>query len=216
MAGVSGKTCYLSGLLPIIHDIDETLVEGLRDGDEAAFTAVYKQLHQRLYFFAQRFVEEADAKDVVSETFVQLWHKRSRLESAASVTNFLFVTVRNKCLNLVRNALIRRDKQSEILHLLANSQATDLFDEQLTTELVRLIYAEIERLPPKMREIFLLSFSEGLKPAAIAERLQLSVQTVKNQKVSAIHLLQRALGHHAIYLTLLILLREESSAAIPG
>jgi RNA polymerase sigma-70 factor (family 1) len=201
-------------LQPVIYDIDETLVAGLRDGDEAAFTAVYKQLHQRLYFFAQRFIDETQSKDVVSETFVQLWNKRSRLENAASVTSFLFVTAKNKCLNLIRQELTRQDKQSEILQLLESSQETDLFNEQLTTELVQLIYSEIEKLPAKMREVFLLSFAEGLKPAAIAERLNLSVQTVKNQKVSAIKLLQQALGHRAVYLSLLILMHEKQTSGL--
>ncbi len=54
-----------------------------------------------------------------------------------------------------------------------------------------------------MREIFLLSYSEGLKPAEIAARLGISVKTVKNQRVNAVNILRSALADHPMLFTLL-------------
>ncbi len=51
----------------------------------------------------------------------------------------------------------------------------------------------MDKLPEKMKEVFNLSYKEGLKPARIAELIQINVQTVKNQRVNAIKLLKNAL-----------------------
>ena len=56
-----------------------------------------------------------------------------------------------------------------------------------------------------MREVFLLSYRDGLRPAQIAEQLNVHVQTVKNQRLSAIRFLQSALGRHSLAIGLLVL-----------
>lgn len=79
-------------------------------------------------------------------------------------------------LDLLKRSRKMADKQFELLHLL-EQQDTDVFYlEQVRIDLMRKIFAEVDKLPPRMREIFLLSYQEGLKPAQIAERLQLTVQ----------------------------------------
>ena len=193
---------------------DEQLLAKLQAGEEPAFEAIYRRYHLRILFFAQRFVSEADAKDVVSESFIRLWEKRMDFSTMGAVAQFLFVTSRNRCLNLVRHRVLQQHKQNEILRLLETSEEADLFAEAVTTEVLRLLHEEIQRLPTRMQEIFILSFQEGLKPRQIAERLGLSVQTVSNQKVSAIRLLREALGQRGALLSLLLLLAEAEELLI--
>ncbi|MBV4358893.1 RNA polymerase sigma-70 factor [Pinibacter aurantiacus] len=185
---------------------NETIVAAFQHGDERAFTQLYDQFYERLYFFACRFVNEAEAKDVTSEAFIQLWNKRANFDSLASVRHFLFVVVRNKCFDILKHEIVKTKKHDELVYLLDKSDEDALFLEQVRSELIRMIYNEVDKLPPKMKEIFLLSFAEGLKPGAIAQRLQISVQTVSNQKLSAIKILQAALGNQSLLLSLLILL----------
>lgn len=190
------------------HD-DAQLVQLFRTGSEEAFSIIYKRLYQRLYFFALRFVPEMDAKDMVAEAFISLWQKREDFTEFPAIQHFLFILIRNRCLNLLKHELMKTEKQAEILQQLTLTDEEDLDLQHLQAELVKLIYAEVERLPQKMRAIFLLSFQEGLKPAAIAEQLQLSVQTVRNQKVTALRLLREALGNRAPLLLLLMLVTEK-------
>lgn len=184
----------------------ETIVAAFQHGDERAFTQLYDQFYERLYFFACRFVNEAEAKDVTSEAFIQLWNKKGNFDTLAAVRHFLFVVVRNKCFDILKHEMVKSRKHDELVYLLDKSEEDVLFLEQVKSELIRLIYTEVDKLPPKMREVFLLSFAEGLKPAAIAERLQISVQTVSNQKLSAIRILQAALGNKSLLLSLLVFL----------
>ena len=65
---------------------------------------------------------------------------------------------------------------------------------------MQLIYAAVEKLPEKMKVIFLLSFEEGLKPAEIADRLGVAARTVTNQKFNAIQILRRSLEKPSVLL----------------
>lgn len=183
---------------------------GLRAGEDAAFTRVYHDLYLRVFWFAKKFVEEdADAQDLTADTFVQLWHHRENFGQLSDVAGFLHTTVRNKCFNLIRRSRMMADKRAELLHLLEEQDSEVFYIEQIRIDLMRRIFAEVDKLPPRMREIFLLSYQEGLKPAQIAERLQLKVQTVTNQRISAIRLLQAAVSREPLLVAFLLLLEME-------
>lgn len=188
---------------------EDDLIAALRLGNEDAFTEVYKRLYQRIYLFANKFVDQAaDAQDLTAETFAQLWQRRQTFNSLDAVRAFLFVTVRNKCFNLLKHRNMKEERRSELLQLLNDEDSGDFYLEQIHIEVMKKIYAEVEKLPPRMKEIFLLSYQEGLKPAQIAERLQLKVQTVTNQRVSAIRLLQTALRSDPLAIIFLLMLLE--------
>lgn len=190
------------------HNEEELFVR-MAEGDEQAFAGIFRHYHQRVYHYALRFVPDQDAKDVAAESFIQLWNKRSELKSASGIAGFLFVAARNRCYNILRQQMAHDRKHAELLQQLEASEEPDLFIEQVRAELIDHIREEVERLPARMKEIFLLSFEQGLKPAEIAAQLKISVQTVSNQKLTAVRLLKAALGSQGVLLLLLILNQSE-------
>lgn len=197
------------------YDNDELLMQDFRNGNEDAFAVIYKRFHRSLYFFALRFIAADDAQDIVAEAFEKLWHQRASFSAIAPVQQWLFVTVRNRCLTQLKRISKQQEVNADLFHLLESSEEVELYREELATELIALLHHQINQLPERQKEVFLLSFRDGLKPAQIAERLSLSVQTVKNQKLSALRVLQAALGHRAILLSIIVLLYEEPAIAIP-
>lgn len=184
------------------------LMQQFRDGSEEAFTTVYRHLYQRVFWFAQKFVEEIEeAQDLTAESFVQLWQQNNTFPTIDSVAAFLYVTVRNKCFNLLKHRKMKASRRDELLHQLTDREQGDFFEEQVQLQLVRRIYAEVDKLPPRMKEIFLLSYRDGLKTGEIAERLQIKAQTVTNQRVTAVKLLQLALGNDLLIAPLIVLLK---------
>lgn len=182
-------------------------MQQFRTGSEEAFTTVYRHLYQRVYWFARKFVEETeDARDLTAETFVQLWQQNDTFHTLDAVSAFLYVTVRNKCYNLLKHRKMKASRRDDLLRLFSEREQGGFFEEQVQLQLVRCIYAEVDKLPARMQEIFLLSYRDGLKPAEIAERLQIKAQTVTNQRVSAIRLLQVALGKDFMMASLVVLL----------
>ncbi len=159
-----------------------------------------------MYWFARKFVDETeDARDLTAETFVQLWQQQETFDTLDAISAFLYVTVRNKCFNLLKHRKMKASHQQNLLRLLTDREHDGFFEEQVRVQLVSRIYAEINKLPTRMREVFLLSYRDGLKPAEIAELLQIKAQTVTNHRVSAVKLLQLALGESLMAVTLILL-----------
>jgi RNA polymerase sigma-70 factor (ECF subfamily) len=66
------------------------------------------------------------------------------------------------------------------------------------------IYEEIEKLPKKCRQVFKLAYMDGLGNEEIANLLNITYQTVKNQKVRALKILRLALLHKGLLAAILI------------
>lgn len=188
-------------------DNELTLLTNFRNGDEAAFTAIYDQFYFIIYQYAKRWVANKQAaEDIASESFVKLWQRREQMESMENVVAFLKVAARNACINSLKHEKIKTNKHAELLQQLSSESEPDFAWLEIKEEFLQLIYSEVENMPKKMREVFLLAFRDGLKPSEIAERLELNVQTVSNHKTNAIKLLKTALAKKPLWLGILLFL----------
>jgi RNA polymerase sigma-70 factor (family 1) len=184
------------------------LMQQFRNGNEQAFTTLYRHLYQRVFWFAKKFIDDTEeARDVTAESFVQLWQQNNTFSTIDSVAAFLYVTVRNKCFNLLKHRQMKAGRREELLRQLQEREQSDFFEEMVQLQLVKRIYAEVDKLPTRMKDIFLLSYRDGMKPAEIADRLQIKAQTVINQRVTAIKLLQVALGKDIMPAALLVVMK---------
>jgi RNA polymerase sigma-70 factor (ECF subfamily) len=187
---------------------DQDLLSQLRIGVEEAFEMLWRNYYKRVLFFCRRYLPESEAQDITTEVFVSLWNRRNEISSTGKISTYLFVAARNRCYNALR------DRQSHTKHLakLASFQESDdneLFLEEVRLQLIKLINEQVDKLPEKTRQVFLLSFEEGLKPSEIAEKLGVSVKTVKNQKISAIKMLKAILQGHPLGAILIFLLEMD-------
>lgn len=187
------------------------LIRQFQAGEEKAFAEIYQLCHKRVLFFAHRYVSETDAQDITADSFVQLWKKREDFPSIKSISTFLFITARNRCFNLLEHEQVKNRRRAEISQLQETAAIPNIELEDTRLELVALIHKELHKLPEKMREIFLLSFQEGRKPAEIAEQLQIKVKTVSNQKLTAIKLLKKALADNPSALAFLLLIQSKAT-----
>ncbi|MBN8857527.1 MAG: RNA polymerase sigma-70 factor [Sphingobacteriales bacterium] len=185
------------------------LIQRFATGEPAAFRAIYKQLYLPVFRFVQQWVNNIeDAEELTADTFVKLWNNRDRFETLDYIRAFLHVTARNACINFLKQLRAKTSRQKELEKQLTINTEPDFVVHEIRQELMKLVYAEVEQMPKKMKEIFLLSYAEGLKPSEIALRLNLSVQTIQNQKANAIRLLKIALADKSLLLALLIWLES--------
>ncbi|HEY8388900.1 MAG TPA: RNA polymerase sigma-70 factor [Parasegetibacter sp.] len=186
---------------------DSELLQRFRSGDDDAFAQLYRKYNKKVFFYVRKFTNDlSEAEDISSECFIKLWNRKETFHTMESIAAFLYVAARNSCYDLLRHTKMKAEKQAELTELLYEPDEDYFRAEQIRLELLKLISKEVDKLPARMREIFLLSYSEGLKPAQIAERLQLNVQTVKNQRLNAVRLLKAALADHPLLATLLMIL----------
>lgn len=169
---------------------DEKLFALIEQGDEGAFTQVYERYHKLLYVLAYRYLMSSDmAEDVVQHVFTRLWEFRSELRVGISLKNYLFTMTKNHVLNLIRNENSAIAKNYEMAQ--ASSPYEDNLIEKLEKkELMSSFYKAVEMLPVQKRDICLMKVQEELTNQEIAERMNLSVNTIKTHYSEALKLLR--------------------------
>ncbi len=163
------------------------------DPDFAAFDRIYQQYAARMIVFARRFVDGKYAEDLVQDVFLRIWQQKHFRLPAAELRALLYRSVLNACRNLIRhdqvadkyaqNAL-RRIRLGEVDYELR------VLDER-QDELTERLYAQIDALPERCREVFRLAWFENLCSTEIAERLRISRRTVDTQLYKALQFLRR-------------------------
>lgn len=169
---------------------DNELLALLKEGDHAAFKAIYQRYKAVLFLHARRLLDsDEEAKDVIQEIFTMLWSKREELQFNTSVKSYLYTATRNKIFNLIARQKFEDSYISSLQKIIDAGEF--LTDQQvIEKELRTIIELEVARLPEKMRAVFELSRNEQLSHKEIAEQLGISDKTVKKQINNAIKILR--------------------------
>ncbi|SHE48688.1 RNA polymerase sigma factor [Pedobacter caeni] len=169
---------------------DSNLVACLLTGDELAFAEIYSRYKTVLFLHARRMLQDDEqARDIVQEIFTTIWIKKEELRVSTSLKSYLFSSVKHKILNLLLHQKhVEKHMQSMLRIYNVGSFSTDLALQE--KELAQLIEAEIQNLPARMREVFVLSRREELSNKEIAERMGIAEETVKKQIVYALKILR--------------------------
>ena len=187
---------------------DETLFARVERGDVEAFTVVYKKYHKLLYVLAYRYLmNKTMAEDAVQHVFTRFWEFRSELRVGVSLKNYLVTMTKNHILNVIRNTAVA--KNYEI------AQSTPEYEDTLVEnlekkELMSLFYQALDKLPSQKREICMMKVRDELTNQEIAERMHLSVNTIKTHYSEALKLLRAHLHKLLIFVTYLTLLKHLS------
>ena len=143
--------------------------------------------YRPLCLFALHYLDNPDAaEDVVQECFAALWEKISSGDVIMNRKAYLYMTVRNRCLDQLR----RKGLQTEQLKPHDIYGIIDEDDLQERSEIEARLWTAIDCLPEKCREVFLLSKRDGLKYEEIAAELGISENTVRNQISKALKILK--------------------------
>ncbi|MBX3255978.1 MAG: RNA polymerase sigma-70 factor [Chitinophagaceae bacterium] len=172
---------------------DDDCFQPLQQGDSAAFHYLIRIYFPVLIRYACRVahVSSAEAEDVVEEVFIKLWERRAQFAGFGEVKGFLYTSVRNGCLNVLRFRQREETRMATFMHLYGSEGRDSNEAEIIYSELLAEIRKSVDGLPAKMREIFILSHYKKMSNEAIAARLSLSHQTVRNQKSKALALLRQ-------------------------
>lgn len=150
------------------------------------FEIFFRKLYLPLGMYALRFVDDADiAEDMVQDAFMKGWLYIKGGNEVGNFTSFMYHTLRNECLKYLRD---RRETLGEDF-------IPEISEEDIDTSLRDArVWKAIDSLPEKCREVFLMSKRDGLTNEEIAEELDISVKTVKNQMTKAFSRLREALS----------------------
>jgi len=165
-----------------ISTSDKELLERMQDNDEQAFAFLFHRYWEELYIAAgKRLGHAASTKDIVQEIMTSLWVRRHAISTneEGSLKAYLYTLLRFRIFDA-----IAQDRQKEISYnvfqQLLGLQQSHVLEEVISKELFRLIYEEIEAMPPTMKKVMQLSERQGYSNPEIATELALSEKTVRN------------------------------------
>jgi RNA polymerase sigma-70 factor (family 1) len=164
----------------------QALIRGREEGLGFFFQEHYTQL---CYFAGTLLNDDCLAQEVTSDAFTKLWQTRQTLATEGSIKAWLYSTVRNASIDHLRK--VKRLRVSESGLQSATTIEQSVLHTIIQTETIDHIVQTIAKLPPQCRRIFRLFYLHGKSYNEIAQELNLSPQTVRNQKQRAAKLLRK-------------------------
>lgn len=168
------------------------LINYLQTGKEEGLTAIFHLYKRPLLYFSTQFVSRQVAEEIVSDTFIKVWNRREQFHNMNSLRAFLYVTAKNACLNHLRKPEAKQDIENiDECHTLLYDDTTVL-TKIVQTELLKQIYNELKKLPQKQREVFILSYIDGLTVEEISQKLKITATAVYINRSRAIAFLRNS------------------------
>lgn len=168
------------------------------------FEQVYISFFARMKRFAIEYVvHEEDAENVVHEIFLEIWEKKIDFAAINNIGGYLLVSLKNKCIDFIR----KKNRELELANAIKDEyyqtlklgfDTLELLDNDILSDsdISNIVQSAIDDLPPKCREIFVMSKIERKKHKQIAEELGISVKTIEAQITIAYKKLKVSLEHY--------------------
>ncbi len=172
-------------------DTNSKLAQQLKSGNSKAYDFVMDSYYRNLCAYAFTLTNDhAKAEDVVQNVLVEVWVNRKNINPDYSIKSYLYKSVYNGFIDQYRKnkpVVYLEKRYLEAINLVAESEQENL------EELILLVDKEIDKLPRKCKNIFLLNKKEGLTHVEIAEYLNISIKTVEGHITRAFKILEEKL-----------------------
>ena len=179
-------------------------LDALRSGDIQAFSQLYLSLYPPLCFFAESLLHDrAKAEEVVAGVFENLWVRRKKIKEVENIKSYLYTSVHNNCLYLIRQRTRHEKHHKDIRHLTPEAEETVL-QNIYYAEALQEVFKAVATLPEQRRKVITMIYGDGLKPEEIAEQLGLSIETVRTHKKLAMAELRKMLSGRALVVAAII------------
>jgi RNA polymerase sigma-70 factor (ECF subfamily) len=185
---------------------DDALIARARGKDFAAFEELLGRYEDKVYRLAYRILRnETDAKEILQETFVQIWRKLDTFKGESQFGSWVYRIATNAALMRLRSQRRHPEVSTEELPIgyldnygtpmpAGENWAHRPDDDLQSAELREHIQAAVDKLPDIYRTVFVIRDVEGLSTEETAEVLGISVPTVKTRLHRARIALRDAIG----------------------
>lgn len=177
---------------------DEELMREIKANNMIAFDVLYKKYCKKLYKFGYSILKsEEETENLIQDVFLNLWENRHKVEKDSSIKSYVFTIAYNSAISVIR----KKARESEFVEYLKSLQEineapvnVELEYNELTNKLDEIIKA----LPERQKEVYLLHKVENLKYNEIAERLNISVNTIENHMSRALKTIRKKLDNYSL------------------
>jgi len=181
--------------------IEELVWRQIQQKNIKAFESYYKEHYKELFLASYNYVKTAAvAQEIVNDVFLKIWEDAEKISIELSLKSYIYRAILNRSINALNKQKRESQNQKELAQL---PQEFYELRQMETNELKVMLYKAIEALPDQCKKVFLMSRMDGLKQQEIAEKLGISIKTVKNHITHALKQLRKSAGYSVILVLLL-------------
>lgn len=182
---------------------DQELLELIAKDDESAFTELYHRYWEDMFIAATKALRsKIEAGDVLQDIFLSIWNRRHELKIEGSFKSYLYTSVRYKVIHYISKDITRYDYLVLLADVSVNWLPPDAEINLQLKELHQAVNNVVTQMPPKMQQVYILSRQDQLSHKEIADKLSLSVETVKKHIQHALQLIKATLQYVSIIISL--------------
>ena len=180
---------------------DSKILEGIKANNHEIFEFVFLLYYESLCIYAFTILKNKDiAEEIVQDFFVKFWENRHALNIHTTFKAYIYRSIHNKCINYLQHESVHRkfttDVQETTLEMVSPLSADYPIANLLKQELSEKIKQALDKLPLQCREVFMLVRMDNLSYAEAAEKLNISINTVKTQLHRAVIKLRESLADY--------------------
>ena len=182
---------------------DDLTLFGLvkNENSKNAYSILYLRFYPALKAYASLFLAPSETDDTVQSVLLDLWKKRASIQITSSFASYLFLSVRNRCLDTIRREAFRSRALSDLKLSLLDERVD--FNLHSVSEIKMLIRQALEEMAPEVRQTFEMSRFEGRTYKEIADEMGVSVKTVEYRISQALKKLKASLSDYLPVIPLL-------------
>lgn len=180
-------------------NIERELVLKFISGSEHECEIIFHLTKGKLKGFLKKALpKDEDAESIMQDVYLKLWSTRKFIQPDKNFETYLFAIARNLVIDIMRKRLHKQKYLESLCRQLSESQQNNLDTKTIVeySELEEMIIVLINKLPEKRREIFKLNRLEGLTYKEIAEKLNVSENTVDSQMRKALAFFHIEMKHY--------------------
>lgn len=171
---------------------DQYTLVRLREGDLAAFEALFHRYHPGMCSYAESLTHKCEvAEEIVQDIFYNIWKNRSEFRITSSWQSYLYRAVFNNSMMYLRK--MKRESSLNMTWADNIPAGTDPASQYDLEEINGVIMKTLEEMPERTREIFSMNRFEGMRYKEIARKLSVSVKTVEANMGKALKALRGSL-----------------------
>ncbi len=169
--------------MPVLPETDSIKLP--HKSDREGFNRMFKAFFPRLVAYAELFLDQESARDVVQDLMVYIWEQSDAIVIHSSLEAYLFRAVYRRCLNRLDHERVVKAYSEKSAFLLEEEER--YYDPESNPVILKIFSAELHKeiqeaiasLPDKCRQAFVARYIDGMKTKEIAERMDVSERTAE-------------------------------------
>ncbi len=179
----------------VVSCADKDLLSRIAAGDQGAFNVLFERYRNRIFGYLFTIIKSKEAaEEITLDVFLKIWEGRAAAMEINHLEAFLFRVSRNKAVDFFRQLQKSREEQTALWNRMQEQLTTGAADHALLfADVATAVRQAVDKLSPQRKMVFQLSREHGLTYEQIAERMQISSNTVRNHLAASLQFIRSQL-----------------------